>query len=112
MPNRKNKSRVKKKIAQRASTRKSTPRKKIVRAKKTALRVVAPPAKPATEEYRDYLDRYRLSGKGRPRLNPTEFEKMDNELIDILTIQTEVGALADEQIVRLQELEYLLLESD
>ncbi len=78
-----------------------------------------PPARPApadaekyTQEYREYLERYVIMGRGRPRLSPAEFEKLDNELIDLLTIQSDIGALSDDQVVRLQELEFLLLESE
>ena len=73
-------------------------------------------AKPRQEpmysaEYREYLQRYELSGAGRPRLSPAEFDRLDDELLDLLALETEVG-LDDEQIIRLHELEYLLLDSE
>ena len=64
-----------------------------------------------SDEYREYLQRYELSGAGRPRLSPAEFDLLDDELLDLLALETEVG-LDDEQIIRLQELEYLLLDSE
>ena len=65
-----------------------------------------------TEEYADYLERYELYGEGRPRLSPSEFDRLDEEILDLLALETEQGVLSDEQIVRLQELEFLLLDSE
>lgn len=62
-------------------------------------------------EYLDYLERYKIAGGDRPLLSPKEFDRLDDELLDLLALDLEVG-LDDEQIVRLQELEYLLLESE
>lgn len=63
-----------------------------------------------TEEYSDYLERYELYGEGRPRLSASEFNRYDEELLDLLALQGEQGPLSDEEVIRLQELEYLLLD--
>jgi hypothetical protein len=75
-------------------------------------RQAKPPAEPAySDEYREYLQRYAMAGAGRPHLSPKEFDRLDDELLDLLAAETEVG-LDDEEIVRKQELEYLLLDSE
>ena len=87
---------------------------KPVSAKKPAMRAVAPAhaPKPAyTEEYANYLQRYAMYGTGRPHLSPADFDRLDDEMLDLLGIQAEIG-LNDDQIVRLQELEFLLLDSE
>ena len=83
-------------------------------AKKSATQKPAPvrASKPLySEEYVDYLERYALYGTGRPRLSPAEFDRLDDEMLDLLALESE-GGLNDEQIVRMQELEYLLLDSE
>lgn len=70
------------------------------------------PAEPCPEEYTEYLERYELYGEGRPHLSPAEFDRLDDEMLDLLALEVEQGTLSDEQIVRLQELEYLLLDSE
>ncbi len=62
-----------------------------------------------TSEYEEYLERYAEFGKGRPRLKPEEFDKLDDELLDLLDL---AGELTDEQVIRLQELEYLLIDTE
>ncbi len=84
------------------------------RKKNTARTARARQARRATEysaEYLDYLERYKIAGGDRPLLSPREFDRLDDELLDLLALDLEVG-LDDEQVVRLQELEYLLLESE
>ena len=66
---------------------------------------------PVSEEYAEYLERYELYGEGRPKLKPSEFDEMDDELLDLLAIELERG-LTDEQTIRLKELEFLLLDSE
>lgn len=61
------------------------------------------------DEYAEYLERYELSGEDRPRLSPAEFNRFDDELLDLLG-EAEEGQLSDEQKIRLHELEYLLLD--
>lgn len=93
-------------------------RKNSAPAKASAPRHNHAPAKPPaprhnyTEEYADYLERYELYGEGRPRLSPAEFDRLDEEMLDLLAQETEQGVLTDDQVVRLQELEFLLLDSD
>lgn len=95
-------------------TAKTTAAHKPASAKKPAARssASARAPKPAySEEYADYLERYAIYGTGRPRLSPAEFDRLDDETLDLLGIQSEIG-LSDEQVVRLQELEFLLLDSE
>jgi hypothetical protein len=66
---------------------------------------------PYSAEYTEYLERYEVYGEGKPRLGAAEFDRLDDELLDLLALETERG-LNDEQIVRLQELEFLLLDSE
>ncbi len=83
-------------------------------AKPTRARASAPARAPQpaySEEYADYLQRYALYGTARPRLSPAEFDRLDDEMLDLLGTQAELG-LNDEQVVRLQELEFLLLDSE
>lgn len=90
-------------------------KKKVATKKKTTARTTrARQAQRASEysaEYLDYLERYKIAGGDRPLLSPKEFDRLDDELLDLLALDLEVG-LDDEQVVRLQELEYLLLESE
>ena len=65
------------------------------------------PAK-SSPEYRDYLDRFAFLGEDRPKLSFAEFEKLDDELLDLLAMDR----LDDEQSIRKQELEYLLIDSE
>ncbi len=65
-----------------------------------------------TDEYRDYLVRYELYGEGRPRLSPADFDRYDDELLDLLDQEWTRGSLDDEQVIRKQELEFLLLDSE
>jgi hypothetical protein len=88
----------------------ATAKKKI--SKSQAVHKIQPPAQVVySDEYREYLQRYAISGAGRPRLSPKEFDRLDDELLDLLALEAEVS-LDDEQIIRLQELEYLLLDSE
>lgn len=82
--------------------------------KKSAARASAPSRAPTpqfSKEYTDYLERYTLYGTGRPRLSPAEFDRLDDEMLDLLALESESG-LNDEQIVRMQELEFLLLDTE
>lgn len=115
MPNKKTSVLTKKKSSTKTSTKKKT---SVTAKKKTATRTArasrAPRAPRTTEysaEYLDYLARYKIVGGDRPLLSPSEFDRLDDELLDLLALQLE-GGLDDEQAVRLQELEYLLLESE
>lgn len=61
-------------------------------------------------EYAEYLERYGEFGEGRPRLSPEEFDRLDDELLVLLDLSGH--ELNDDQIVRIQELEYLLIDSE
>lgn len=61
------------------------------------------------EAYGEYLERYEMYGEDRPKLSPSEFNRFDDELLDLLA-EAEEGQLNDEQTIRLHELEYLLLD--
>jgi hypothetical protein len=99
-----------------APQKKSKTTKPATRKKQTVKAPVHVKAKPTKEpqyssEYRDYLQRYALVGAGRPQLSPKEFDDLDDELLDLLALEGQTR-LDDEQNVRLQELEYLLLDSE
>lgn len=61
-------------------------------------------------EYREYLKRHQELGEERPQLSPEEFEASEDELLDLLALDDE--AMTDEQIVRIQELEFLLIDTE
>jgi hypothetical protein len=84
--------------------------KKIKPAAKKAVRAkLKSPAKiQASMDYREYLERYAVVGADRPKLSSTAFEKLDDELLDLLALEI----LDDDQIIRKHELEYLLLDSE
>jgi hypothetical protein len=60
-------------------------------------------------DYRDYLERYEFFGQGRPKLSPEEYDRLDDELLELLALQTDVLRLTLEQEERLRELELLLI---
>ena len=76
-------------------TKKSTPKK---------------PKSGASPEYREYERRHAELGQDRPKLTPEEFEQYDDELLELLAIDDH--AMTDDQIVRLQELEFLLIDAE
>jgi hypothetical protein len=79
---------------------------------KTREPAAARASKPTySEEYAGYLERHALFGAGHPRLTSDEFDRLDDEMLDLLDLEFKVG-LNDEQIIRLQELEFLLLDSE
>jgi len=101
-----------KKTTKRKPVTKSSPSKKAPARKSSAS------AKPQvtkkekySEEYAEYLERYELFGEGRPRLNQADFDRFDEELLDLIALELERG-LDDEQTIRLKELEFLLLDSE
>ncbi len=99
----------------RSSKKKAAPAKASAR-KKTAPKKSRAPVQSTkkenySEEYTEYLERYALYGEGRPRLSPAEFDRLDDELLDLLAQEMERG-LDDEQVIRLKELEFLLLDSE
>lgn len=65
---------------------------------------------PSSPEYREYEKRYILLGEERPKLAFEEFERLDDELLELLALEPD--QMSDDQVVRLQELEYLLIDSE
>lgn len=93
------------------SKKKISPRKNPSAAKPTATPWERKSASGAlTEEYSEYLERYELYGEGRPRLSPAEFNRLDDELLDLLAQEGEGSLLSDDQMIRVRELEFLLLD--
>jgi hypothetical protein len=66
--------------------------------------------KKKTPEYRAYERRYTELGEDRPKLTPEEFESYEDELLDLLALNDR--EMTDDQIVRIQELEYLLIDAE
>jgi hypothetical protein len=77
---------------------------------KSSVRTPTKSTKSYSPEYAEYLERYEMFGEGRPRLSQAEFDRCDDELLDLLE-ETERG-LDDDQVIRLQELEFLLLDTE
>ncbi len=78
-------------------------------------RTSKPPVKKkvqGTPEYLDYLQRYEEMGEGRQRLSPEEFDQLDDELLELLDLAASGTELSDEQNIRIQELEFLLIDSE
>lgn len=78
-----------------------------------AERKAKPKPKPEskhTPEYRAYLKRHAEMGEDRPRLTPEEFELYEDELLDLLALNDQ--SMSDDDIVRIQELEYLLIDAE
>ena len=101
-----------KKSAKVSSTK--TPTQKTSPGKKTrvhASATVRAPKPTYSEEYAGYLERHALFGAGHPLLSSDEFDRLDDEMLDLLDQEFKAG-LNDEQIIRLQELEFLLLDSE
>ena len=61
-------------------------------------------------EYRAYEKRHAEMGEDRPKLSPEEFESFEDELLDLLALNDR--EMSDDQIVRIQELEYLLIDAE
>ncbi len=79
------------------------PSRKTSQPKKTKPSTVAP-------EYRAYEKRYAELGEDRPKLTPEEFEEYDDELLELLALADK--KMTDDQIVRIQELEFLLIDAE
>lgn len=78
--------------------------------RKTSTSKAKSSATNTTPEYREYEKRHRELGEDRPKLSPEEFEKLDDELLELLALDD--SEMTDEQIVRIQELEYLLIDAE
>ncbi len=68
------------------------------------------PGSGSSPEYRAYLKRHTELGQDRPKLSSEEFELYEDELLDLLALDDE--DMTDEQIVRIQELEFLLIDAE
>ncbi|TAH51879.1 MAG: hypothetical protein EYC68_08855 [Chloroflexota bacterium] len=75
-----------------------------------AARKSSKPKSTTTPEYRAYEKRYVEMGEDRPKLTPEEFEQYEDELLDLLALQDQ--NMTDDDIVRIQELEYLLIDAE
>jgi len=62
-----------------------------------------------SEEYASYLERYEFFGEGQPKLSPQEFERLDDELLDLLAMDAVGQELTEDQEERYLELMYLLV---
>ena len=62
-----------------------------------------------SEEYASYLGRYELLSEGQPMLSPEEFDRLDDELLDLLALDAEGQELTEDQEERYLELMYLLV---
>ncbi len=62
-----------------------------------------------SEEYASYLERYELFSEGQPKLSPEEFDRLDDELLDLLALDAEGYELTEDQEERYLELMYLLV---
>jgi hypothetical protein len=65
-----------------------------------------------SEEYTSYLKRYELFAKDRPKLSPEEFDRLDDELLDLLALDAEGQELTEDQEERYLELMYLLVAEE
>ncbi len=62
-----------------------------------------------SEEYISYLERYELFSEGQLKLSPEEFDRLDDELLDLLALDAEGYELTEDQEERYLELMYLLV---
>ena len=62
-----------------------------------------------SEEYISYLERHELFGEDRPKLSPEEFDRLDDELLDLLALDADGEELTEDQEERYLELMYLLV---
>lgn len=102
----KEKKTTKRKIAKSASLKKAPARKA-----RSSVKPSTAKKEKYSEEYTEYLERYELFGEGRPHLSQAEFDRFDEELLDLIALELERG-LDDDQTIRLKELEFLLLDSE
>jgi hypothetical protein len=62
-----------------------------------------------SKDYASYLERYELFGKDRPKLSPEEFDRLDDELLELLALNVDGQELTEDQEERYLELMYLLV---
>lgn len=78
--------------------------------RKSSSKKTATSKNTTSPEYRAYLKRHAELGEDRPKLTPEEFELYEDELLDLLALEDE--EMSDDQIVRIQELEFLLIDTE
>lgn len=61
------------------------------------------------EDYREYLERHKILGEGQPKLSLEEYDRLDDEVLDLLALVVSEVRLTPEQEERLRELESILL---
>ena len=59
--------------------------------------------------YENYLLLYNLYGTGRPRVDRGEFERLDAELMQIIS-RAGGGELAKADVARINDIEYILMD--
>ena len=59
--------------------------------------------------YENYLILYNLYGRGRPKLNREQYEKLDSELMALVSGGDD-KELSREQFNRVRDIEYMLLD--
>jgi len=64
---------------------------------------------PERQDYKEYLERYEILGEDRPKLSLEEYDRLDDELLDLLALVVNEVRLNPEQEERLRELESILL---
>ncbi len=62
-----------------------------------------------SEECASYLKRYELFSEGQPMLSPEEFDRLDDELLNLPALDVEGQELMEDQEERYLELMYLLV---
>ena len=65
-----------------------------------------------SEEYANYLERYELFAEEQLKLSPEEFDRLDDELLDLLALDAEGQELSEDQEERYLELMYLLVAEE
>jgi hypothetical protein len=59
--------------------------------------------------YENYLLLYNLYGTGRPHVERAEFERLDDELMQIIS-RAEGGELSRADVARINDIEYILMD--
>jgi hypothetical protein len=59
--------------------------------------------------YENYLILYNLYGRGRPRVKREQYEKLDQELMQLVS-RGEDAELSRAEVARVRDIEYMLLD--
>jgi hypothetical protein len=59
--------------------------------------------------YENYLILYNLYGRGRPRVTREQYEKLDSELMQLVST-AENDQINHQQMVRVRDIEYVLMD--